>query len=74
MTASSAASLGRAASHAAAEALDQDEHSADWRSQRKHFFVLSNAGASLPNAQYRRLHCIFLLRLALLSGERPAAL
>ena len=48
VTASSAASLGRAATHAAAEVLDQDEHSADWRTQRKHFFVLSNAGASLP--------------------------
>ena len=45
--ASGATSLGRAATHAAAEVLQQDEHSAAWRSQRKHFFVLSNAGGCL---------------------------
>ena len=43
--ASGATSLGRAATHAAAEVLQQDEHSTEWRSQRKHFFVLTNAGA-----------------------------
>ena len=43
--ASGATSLGRAATHAAAEVLQQDEHSAQWRAQRKHFFVLTNAGA-----------------------------
>lgn len=36
-------SLGRAASHAAAE-VGANEDSADWRAQRKHFFVLTNAG------------------------------
>ena len=45
--ASGATSLGRAATHAAAEVLQQDEHSAEWRAQRKHFFVLSNAGAPI---------------------------
>ena len=45
--ASGATSLGRAAAHAAAEVLQQDEHSAAWRGQRKHFFVLSNAGGCL---------------------------
>ncbi len=43
--ASGATSLGRAATHAAAEVLQQDEHSSEWRAQRKHFFVLTNAGA-----------------------------
>ena len=43
--ASGATSLGRAATHTAAEVLQQDEHSAEWRAQRKHFFVLTNAGA-----------------------------
>ncbi|CAL8471447.1 g10989 [Coccomyxa elongata] len=38
-----ATSLGRAASSAAAE-VGQNEDSSQWRSQRKHFFVLSNAG------------------------------
>ena len=39
-------SLGRAASHAAAEALSgAAEDSEAWRGQRKHFFVLTNAGA-----------------------------
>ena len=52
--------MGRAATHAAAEVLDQDEHSADWRTQRKHFFVLSNAGAFLRKAEYRCLHCTFV--------------
>lgn len=45
--ASGATSLGRAATHAAAEVLQQNEHSAAWRGQRKHFFVLSNAGGCL---------------------------
>ena len=69
MTASSAASLGRAATHAAAEVLDQDEHSADWRTQRKHFFVLSNAGASLLTAEKECLRCISLIQSAVWSGE-----
>ena len=69
MTASSAASLGRAATHAAAEVLDQDEHSADWRTQRKHFFVLSNAGASLLTAEKKCLWCIFYIQSAVWSGE-----
>lgn len=43
--ASGATSLGRAATHAAAEVLQQDEHSTEWRTQRKHFFMLTNAGA-----------------------------
>lgn len=38
--------LGRAATNAAAE-VGQNEDSAQWRSQRKHFFVLSNAGGTL---------------------------
>ena len=69
MTASSAASLGRAATHAAAEVLDQDEHSADWRTQRKHFFVLSNAGACLLIAEMRCLQCIFLIQSTVWSEE-----
>ena len=45
--ASGATSLGKAATHAAAEVLQQDEHSTEWRTQRKHFFVLTNAGVTL---------------------------
>ena len=45
--ASGATSLGRAATHAAAEVLQQDEHSTEWRTQRKHFFVLTNAGVPI---------------------------
>ena len=39
--------LGKAAGAAAAE-VDGSEHSELWRRQRKHMFVLSNAGAGLP--------------------------
>ncbi len=42
-----AASLGRAASSAAVQ-VGQNEDSAHWRGQRKHFFVLSNAGTKPP--------------------------
>ena len=46
MSAARVDSLGRAASHAAAEALGgSGEDSEAWRGQRKHFFVLTNAGA-----------------------------
>lgn len=44
MDAAHAASLRRAAAEAA-EAVGEDHTSAAWRAQRKHMFVLTNAGA-----------------------------
>ena len=70
-TISRADSLSQAAEHAFAEVLEQDEHSTEWRTQRKHFFVLSNAGA-LPIVITNLPSLIFAIKQASFHAITPA--